>query len=168
MAELVYDENGRLPFTEEMKKECTILFPTMLPVHFGPMTRVLETEGFRVEMFATNHRGIMDKELKCIRSDTCYPTLPITGQLIDVVRSSKYDVYKVALLITQAGGGCRASNYIHLLRKALEKVGLSYIPVIPVNLSGSEPNPGFKLGLNTLRKAVFVMMYGDIIVQTVN
>jgi len=82
------------------------------------------------------------------------------------VKSGKYDMHKVALLITQTGGGCRASNYIHLLRKALEKAGLSYIPVISVNLSGLEPNPGFKLGLNTLRKAVFAMMYGDIIVQT--
>ena len=119
-------------------------------------------------MLTTNHRGIVDEGLKYVHNDTCYPALLVIGQLIDAVKSGKYDMHKVALLITQTGGGCRASNYIHLLRKALEKAGLSYIPVISVNLSGLEPNPGFKLGLNTLRKAVFAMMYGDIIVQTAN
>lgn len=146
MAELVYDENGRLLFTKEMKEEYTILFPTMLPVHFGLMARILETEGFHVEMLTTNHRGIVDEGLKYVHNDTCYPALLVIGQLIDAVKSGKYDMHKVALLITQTGGGCRASNYIHLLRKALEKAGLSYIPVISVNLSGLEPNPGFKLG----------------------
>ena len=168
MAELVYDKNGRLLFTQEMKKEYTILFPTMLPVHFGLMARILETEGFHVEMLTTNHRGIVDEGLKYVHNDTCYPALLVIGQLIDAVKSGKYDMHKVALLITQTGGGCRASNYIHLLRKALVKAGLEYIPVISVNLSGLEPNPGFKLGLGTLRKAVFAMMYGDIIVQTAN
>ena len=158
MAELVYDENGRLLFTKDMKEEYTILFPTMLPVHFGLMARILETEGFHVEMLTTNHRGIVDEGLKYVHNDTCYPALLVIGQLIDAVKSGKYDMHKVALLITQTGGGCRASNYIHLLRKALEKAGLSYIPVISVNLSGLEPNPGLKLGLNTLRKAVFAMM----------
>ena len=168
MAELVYDKTGRLLFTKEMKEEYTILFPTMLPVHFGLMARILETEGFKVEMLTTNHRGIVDEGLKYVHNDTCYPALLVIGQLIDAIKSGRYDLHKVALMITQTGGGCRASNYIHLLRKALEKAGLSFIPVISVNLSGLEKNPGFQLGLNTLRKAIFAMMYGDIIVQTAN
>ena len=168
MAQLVYDKNGRLLFTQEMKKEYTILFPTMLPVHFGLMARIIEAEGYNVEMLTTNHRGIVDEGLKYVHNDTCYPALLVIGQLIDAVKSGKYDIHKVALLITQTGGGCRASNYIHLLRKALVKAGLEFIPVISVNLSGLEPNPGFKLGLGTLRKAVFAMMYGDLIVQTSN
>lgn len=168
MAELVYDKTGRLLFTQEMKKEYTILFPTMLPVHFGLMARIIETEGYKVEMLTTNHRNIVDEGLKYVHNDTCYPALLVIGQLIDAVKSGKYDPHKVALLITQTGGGCRASNYIHLLRKALVKAGLEYVPVISLNLSGLEHNPGFKLGLGTLRKAVFAMMYGDIIVQTAN
>ena len=168
MAELVYDKTGRLLFTKEMKEEYTILFPTMLPVHFGLMARILETEGFKVEMLTTNHRGIVDEGLKYVHNDTCYPALLVIGQLIDAIKSGRYDLHKVALMITQTGGGCRASNYIHLLRKALVKAGLEFIPVISVNLSGLEPNPGFKLGLGTLRKAVFAMMYGDLIVQTSN
>ena len=165
MAELVYDKTGRLLFTREMKEEYTILFPTMLPVHFGLMARIIENLGYKVEMLTTSHRGIVDEGLKYVHNDTCYPALLVIGQLIDAVKSGKYDPHKVALLITQTGGGCRASNYIHLLRKALEKAGLSYVPVISLNLSGLESNPGFKMGLGTLRKAVFAMMYGDIIVQ---
>ena len=85
MAELVYDKNGRLLFTKEMKREYTLLFPTMLPVHFGLMARILETEGFRVEMLTTNHRGIVDEGLKYVHNDTCYPALLVIGQLIDAV-----------------------------------------------------------------------------------
>ena len=168
MAELVYDKTGRLLFTEEMKKEYTIIYPTMLPVHFDLIGRIFETEGYKVEMLTTNHRGIVDEGLKYVHNDTCYPALLVIGQLIDAVKSGKYDPHKVALLITQTGGGCRASNYIHLLRKALEKAGMEYIPVISLNLSGLEKNPGFKMGVGTLVKAVFAMMYGDIIVQCAN
>ena len=168
MAELIYDKTGRLLFTEEMKKEYTIIYPTMLPVHFDLIGRIFETEGYKVEMLTTNHRGIVDEGLKYVHNDTCYPALLVIGQLIDAVKSGRYDPHKVALLITQTGGGCRASNYIHLLRKALEKAGMEYIPVISLNLSGLEKNPGFKMGLGTLVKAVFAMMYGDIIVQCAN
>ena len=168
MAELIYDKTGRLLFTEEMKKEYTIIYPTMLPVHFDLIGRIFETEGYKVEMLTTNHRGIVDEGLKYVHNDTCYPALLVIGQLIDAVKSGKYDPHKVALLITQTGGGCRASNYIHLLRKALEKAGLEYIPVISLNLSGLEKNPGFKMGVGTMVKAVFAMMYGDIIVQCAN
>ncbi len=168
MAKLEYDKTGRLLFTEEMKKEYTIIYPTMLPVHFGLIARIFETEGYKVEMLTTNHRGIVEEGLKYVHNDTCYPALLVIGQLIDAVKSGKYDPHKVALLITQTGGGCRASNYIHLLRKALEKAGLEYIPVISLNLSGLEKNPGFKMGIGTLLKAVFAMMYGDIIVQCAN
>ena len=168
MAELKYAKDGRLLFTEEMKKEYTILFPTMLPVHFGLIAKVFAAEGYKVEMLTTSHRGIVDEGLKYVHNDTCYPALLVIGQLIDAVKSGKYDPHKVALMITQTGGGCRASNYIHLLRKALEKAGLDYIPVISLNLSGLEKNPGFSLSLGMMLKAVFGMMYGDIIVQCAN
>ena len=167
MAELVYDENGRLLFTKEMKEEYTILFPTMLPVHFGLMARILETEGFHVEMLTTNHRGIVDEGLKYVHNDTCYPALLVIGQLIDAVKSGKYDMHKVALLITQTGGGCRASNYIHMLRKALEKAGLDYIPVISLSF-GLEKNPGFHWTVGLIRRLIYGMMYGDLIMNVAN
>ncbi len=168
MAKLVYDESGRLLFTKEMKEEYTLLMPQMLPVHFGMMQKLLECEGFKVDMLTTSHRGIVDEGLKYVHNDTCYPALLVIGQLLDAVKHGGYDPHKVGLLITQTGGGCRASNYIHLLRKALEKAGMSYIPVVSVNLSGLEKNPGFSLSLPFLRKAVFAMMYGDIIVNVAN
>ena len=168
MAELIYDKTGRLLFTKEMKEEYTILFPTMLPVHFGLIARIIEREGYKLEMLTTNHRNIVDEGLKYVHNDTCYPALLVIGQLIDAVKHGGYDPHKVGLLITQTGGGCRASNYIHLLRKALVKAGLEYIPVISLNLSGLEHNPGFKLNLDIIRKAIFGLMYGDIIVQSAN
>ena len=168
MAQLVYDDTGRLLFTKEMKEEYTLLMPQMLPVHFAMLARLLETEGFKVEMLNSRGKSIVDAGQKYVHNDTCYPALLVIGQLIDAIQSGKYDVHKVALLITQTGGGCRASNYIHLLRKALVKAGLEFVPVISVNLSGLEKNPGFKLTIPFIRKAVFAMMYGDIIVQTSN
>ena len=168
MAELVYDKTGRLLFTEEMKKEYTLLMPQMLPVHFAMMARLLETEGYKVEMLTTSGKSIVEAGQKYVHNDTCYPALLVIGQLIDAIQSGKYDIHKVGLLITQTGGGCRASNYIHLLRKALKKAGLEFVPVVSVNLSGLEKNPGFKLTIPFIRKAVFAMMYGDIIVQTAN
>ena len=116
MAQLIYDKTGRLLFTKEMKEEYTILFPQMLPVTFTMMARLFELEGYKVEMLNTYHRGIVDTGLKYVHNDTCYPALLVIGQLIDAVNSGKYDKHKLALLITQTGGGCRASNYIHLLR----------------------------------------------------
>jgi len=168
MAKLVYDETGRLLFTKEMKEEYTLLMPQMLPVHFGMMRKVLECEGYKVDILNTNHRGIVDEGLKYVHNDTCYPALLVIGQLIDAVKNGGYDPHKVALMITQTGGGCRASNYIHLLRKALEKADLAFIPVVSVNLSGLEKNPGFELGLSMWRKMIMAMVYGDLIVDVAN
>ena len=168
MAELVYAKDGRLLFTKEMKQEYTLLMPQMLPVHFGMFRQLLVLEGYKVDMLTTNHRGIVDEGLKYVHNDTCYPALLVIGQLIDAVKNGGYDPHKVALLITQTGGGCRASNYIHLLRKALEKAGMSYIPVISVNLSGMEKNPGWSLTLPLIRKMIYAMMYGDLIVNVAN
>ena len=165
MAELVYDKDGRLLFTKEMKQEYTILMPQMLPVHFGMFRQLLVLEGYKVDMLTTNHRGIIDEGLKYVHNDTCYPALLVIGQLIDAIKHGGYDPHKVALFITQTGGGCRASNYIHLLRKALEKADLAFVPVISVNLSGLEKNPGWTLTLPMIRKMIYAMMYGDLIVN---
>ncbi len=168
MAELKYDKDGRLLFTKEMKQEYTILMPQMLPVHFGMFRQLLILEGYKVDMLTTNHRGIVDEGLKYVHNDTCYPALLVIGQLIDAIKHGGYDPHKVALFITQTGGGCRASNYIHLLRKALEKAGLEFVPVISVNLSGLEKNPGFSLTLPLVRKLIYAMLYGDLLVNAAN
>lgn len=168
MAQLKYDANGRLLFTKEMKEEYTLLVPQMLPIHFAMVVRLFRSAGYKAEMLNTFHRGIVDEGLKYVHNDTCYPALLVIGQLLDAVKSGKYDPHKVALVITQTGGGCRASNYIHLLRKALVKADLSFVPVISVNLSGLEKNPGFKLTLSFGIRAIFALMYGDLIMNVSN
>lgn len=168
MAELKYSEDGRLLFTQEMKKEYTILIPQMLPVHFKMMERCLQKAGYHVETLLNGGKDVVDAGLKYVHNDTCYPALLVIGQMMDALQSGKYDLHKTALLITQTGGGCRASNYIHLLRKALEKAGLDYIPVVSLNLSGLDKNPGFNLSINLLISMVFAMVYGDLIVLLAN
>ncbi len=168
MAQLVYDKTGRLLFTKEMKKEYTLLVPQMLPDHFAMLVSIIRGEGYNVEMLENTGRPVIDAGQKYVHNDACYPAILVIGQLIDAVQSGRYDPHKVALVITQTGGGCRASNYIHLLRKALEKAGLSFVPVISVNLSGLESNPGFKLSLNLLRKVVYAIIYGDLIMNVAN
>ena len=145
MAELIYDKTGRLLFTKEMKKDYTILIPNMLPTHFNIMKSVLIHNGYKMELLDTDGPEIAQTGLKYVHNDTCYPALLVIGQLIHALESGKYDVHKTALMITQTGGGCRASNYIHLLRKALHKAGLDFVPIISLNLSGLEKNPGFSL-----------------------
>ena len=157
------DAAKRVEFTKEMKKDYTILAPNMLPIHFKLFENLFKAYGYNVEILQTRGRQIVDEGLKYVHNDTCYPALLTIGQMMDALHSGKYDLNKTALIITQTGGGCRASNYIHLLRKALEKDGLSHIPVISLNLSGLEKNSGFKLTLPMIRKALAVLAYGDLL-----
>jgi predicted nucleotide-binding protein (sugar kinase/HSP70/actin superfamily) len=151
-----------------MKKTYKVLIPMMLPVHFTMIRNSLRLDGFDVDLLTTNHREIVDEGLKNVHNDTCYPALLVIGQFIDALKSGKYDLDKTALMITQTGGGCRASNYIHLLRKALKRSGYGHIPVISLNISGLESNPGFKFGFNLLRRMIFSLLYGDIIMLLAN
>ena len=166
-------ENRKLPhvpFTEEMKKDYTILIPNMLPVQFKLVTAIMANYGYHMEVLETEGPNIAECGLKNVHNDTCYPALLVIGQFIDALESGKYDTHKVALMITQTGGGCRASNYIHLLRKALIKSGFGYIPVISVNFSGLEKdaNPGFKLTPKALIQVAYGVLLGDFIMQIHN
>lgn len=152
----------KTPFTKEMKDTYTILAPQMLPIHFALVAKVMRQAGFKMEILTTNHRNIVDEGVKSVHNDTCYPALLVIGQFIDALKSGKYDVNKTALMITQTGGGCRASNYLPLLRKALEANGFDQVPVISLNFSGLEDNnPGFNINIRTLVKLVYCILYGD-------
>ncbi len=161
MAELVRDDTGRLLFTEEMKREYTILCPNMVDIHFRLLVNVFRSYGYKAELLSNSGPNIAQEGLKYVHNDTCYPALLVIGQFIDALNSGKYDVNKVALLITQTGGGCRASNYIHLLRKALVRAGYANVPVISLNMSGLEKNPGFSLTLPMARRFIAGLVYGD-------
>lgn len=153
-------------FTKEMRKTHTILVPSMAPIHFSMLIRVLQSFNYNVELLSNTGRNVVQEGLKYVHNDTCYPALLVIGQFIDALKSGKYDVHKVALLITQTGGGCRASNYIHLLRKALEKAGLDFVPVLSLNMSNLEK--GFKVTLKMVRYFMACLVYGDLIMYLKN
>lgn len=153
----------RVEFTKEMKDTHTVLIPNMLPIHFGLISEVFNRLGYHTELLQNESQRVIECGLKYVHNDTCYPALLVIGQFIDALQSGKYDINKTALMITQTGGGCRASNYIHLLRKALERAGFSHVPVISLNASGIEKNSGFKLTLPWIRMAIAAVAYGDIL-----
>ena len=154
---------NRTEFTKAMKQDYTILIPNMLPVHLKLVKSVFELHGYHMVLLTNDGPGVVEAGLKYVHNDTCYPALLVIGQFIDALQSGKYDVHKTALIITQTGGGCRASNYIHLLRKALDKAGLGFVPVISLNPAGLEKNSGFKLTPTMLLQAVCMILYADVL-----
>ena len=151
----------RIEFTKEMKKDYTILIPNMLDIHFRFLVNVFRRNGYNVELLTDSGPDVRKQGVKYVHNDTCYPALLTIGQMISALKSGKYDLNKVALIMSQTGGGCRASNYIHLLRKALANAGMAHIPVISLNLSGMEKNAGFQLTLPMLRQAFAALIFGD-------
>ena len=138
--------------------------PNMLPVHFKILERLFKHYGYNTVLLENTGESVISAGLKYVHNDACYPVQLIVGQFLDALASGKYDLYKVALLITQTGGGCRASNYIAVLRKALKDAGLAHIPVISLNFSGLEKNPGFKITLPMAIRAAYACLYGDLII----
>ncbi|MCQ2434456.1 MAG: 2-hydroxyacyl-CoA dehydratase [Oscillospiraceae bacterium] len=156
-------------FTPEMKKTHTILVPDMLPVHFQLLINIMAPYGYRCELLRTASRAVVDEGLKNVHNDTCYPALLVIGQFMEALKSGRYNPDTTALLITQTGGGCRASNYIHLLRKALESQ-FPQVPVISMNVSGLEKDPtcGFQLTAPILLKFLYAVLYGDLLMMIAN
>ncbi len=151
-------------FTESMKKTHTILIPNMAPVQFRILAAAMEHKGYRVELLGNCGSQVSELGLKYVHNDTCYPALLVIGQFLDALNSGKYDLEHTALIITQTGGGCRASNYIFLLRKALEKAGYGNIPVLSLNFSGLEKGNSLPMDLTFMRMALSAIYYGDLLV----
>lgn len=154
-------------FTEDMKSTHTILIPDMLPIHFGLFTKVFGSYGYKMELLTTSTREVIDEGLKNVHNDTCYPALLVIGQFMEALKSGRYDVNKIALMITQTGGGCRASNYIHLLRKCLKNT-FPQVPVISLNFSGLDKDSAFQLTAPILLKLLYAILYGDMIMTIYN
>lgn len=151
-----------------MKKDYTILVPPMLPMHFKMIISVLRTYGYTMELLEDTGPHIADMGLKYVHNDTCYPAILMIGEFMNAILSGKYDPHKVAIIMFQTGGGCRASNYISLLRKALKKAGYGYVPVISFSLAGIEDHPGFKLTLPKLHGMLYAVVYGDLLLSLSN
>lgn len=154
-------------FTEEMKKTHTILIPNMLPVHFKLMIEVFRNYGYNMVLLESTSKTVMEEGLKNVHNDTCYPALLVIGQFMEALKSGKYDPNKTALLITQTGGGCRASNYIHLLRKCMD-AHFPQVPVISLNFSGLEKDSAFKITPKLGIELLYAVLYGDMLMTLKN
>ena len=154
-------------FKESMVKTHTILIPNMLPIHMSLFEQVLLQSGYKVEIMRNEGPDVVSEGLKYVHNDTCYPALLVIGQFIDNL-NHRDDLDKVVCLITQTGGGCRASNYLHLLRKALIKAGYGYIPVVSLNMSNLEKDSGFKYTPKLIMKLAAALTYGDLIMYLNN
>lgn len=157
---------NRVIFTEEMRKNYTILCPQMSPIHFELIEPALVSCGYNIKVLGNDNKSSVDIGLKYVNNDACYPSLMVVGQIMDAILSGEYDLDKTAVIISQTGGGCRASNYIGFIRRALEKAGYPQIPVISMNLSGLEGNPGFQISYEMAKKGVFSLIFGDIFMRT--
>ena len=157
----------KVQFTKEMKEAgYTILCPQMAPIHFDLLLPIFNANGYNMELLPAVDHGAVDTGLKYVNNDICYPSILVTGQIMEAVTSGRYDTDKLAVIITQTGGGCRATNYISLIRKALKAAGLGHIPVISLAFKKlDESNPGFKLSATMLYNAVFALFYGDLLMQ---
>ncbi len=155
----------RIVFTKEMRKDYTILCPDMSPLHFNLLETVFRSCGLKIDVLPKAGKDAVDLGLKYVNNDACYPSLIVIGQIMQAILSGRYDLSQTAVLISQTGGGCRASNYIGFIRRALEKAGYPDIPVISINLSGLEKNPGFKYTPLMLLKAVYALVFGDLFMK---
>ncbi len=158
---------NKVQFTEEMRKNYTILCPQMSPIHFDILESAFNACGYHFEVLSNDNRQCVDMGLKYVNNDACYPSLIVVGQIMDALLSGRYDLNRVAVIMTQTGGGCRATNYVGFIRRALEKAGMPQIPVISLNMAGIEKNPGFKLNLNLLTRAAYGAVFGDIFMRCV-
>ena len=157
----------KVPFTEEMRKDYTILCPQMSPIHFEIIEAAFKACGYHFEVLGNANRHAVDVGLKYVNNDACYPSLIVVGQIMDALLSGSYNLDKVAIIMTQTGGGCRATNYVGFIRRALEKAGMAQIPVISLNLAGIESNPGFHLNGELLMRAAYGALFGDIFMRCV-
>ncbi len=157
----------KVPFTEEMREQgYTILCPQMAPIHFDLVKEVMKAGGYNFELLPSTDRGAVEAGLRYVNNDICYPSILVTGQIMEAIESGRYNLSKTAVIISQTGGGCRATNYIALIRKALRESGHPEIPVISLAaVKLDESNPGFKLSPGLLKAAVYCVLFGDVMMQ---
>ena len=163
---LVKEPLKRVEFTKEMKDQnYTVLCPQLSPIHFAYIEEGLRTEGLNLKVMPSEDKNAVDEGLKHIHNDACFPTIVALGQVIEALKSGEHDLNKTAVIVSQTGGGCRASNYIPLLRKALEEMEMSHIPVISANYVGLEKHSGFKITYSMIKKLIMGILYGDIFMR---
>ena len=158
---------NKVSFTEEMRKDYTILCPQMSPIHFDILEPAFNACGYRFVVLDNDNRHSVDVGLKYVNNDACYPSLLVVGQIMEALLSGKYDLNKTAIIMSQTGGGCRATNYVGFIRRALTKAGMEQIPVISLNLGGIEQNPGFHMNADLMLRAAIGAQFGDLFMRCV-
>ncbi len=158
---------NRVEFTAEMRENYTILAPQMSPIHFDLLEPALKSCGYNIKIFNNDNRKAVDIGLKYVNNDACYPSLIVIGQIMEELLSGNYDLNRTAVIMTQTGGGCRASNYVGFIRRALEKAGMSQIPVLALSVQGLEKHEGFKITPKLTLKAMHALIYGDLFMRVV-
>ncbi len=161
----VHEKEERVIFTEEMRKTHTILVPQMSPIHFQFVEEAVRPLGYNLEVLPSVDVKAIDEGLKYVHNDACYPSILVVGQMMKALNSGKYDLNNTSLIISQTGGGCRATNYIAFIRQALKSAGMAHIPVISLNAVGLEGNPGFKITKPMIERLVQSMIYGDLFMR---
>ena len=157
-----YEVNKKI-FTKDMKKDYTILMPQMAPIHFEFIESATRDSGYNVELLRDCTQHTVETGLKYVNNDACYPSILVTGQMIEALESGKYDLNRTALIMSQTGGGCRATNYIGFIRKALKDAGFENVPVISFNVVGMEKMPGFKLTIPLIERLIKSCIYADLL-----
>ncbi|CAA7600298.1 FldB/FldC dehydratase alpha/beta subunit [Acididesulfobacillus acetoxydans] len=163
-----YQSPGRVLFTTAMKEQHTILAPQMSPVHFQFLKTAFTNAGYRIELLPDADQAAVDEGLRFVNNDACYPAILVVGQVMKALRSGSYDPEQTSVIVSQTGGGCRATNYIAYLRKALRDAGLGHIPVISLNTAGLEPNPGFQLTRSLFDEIMQALVYGDLLMRVLH
>ena len=156
---------NRIEFTKEMKKDYTVLAPQMSPIHFDLLAPAFKCMGINIEILPDATKETIDVGLKYVNNDACYPSLIVVGQMMSAITSGKYDVNKLAVIMSQTGGGCRATNYVGFIRRALSKAGYGQIPVIALSAQGFEKNSGFKINYKVVKRAMQALIYGDVFMR---
>lgn len=162
---IVSSSYNRVIFTKDMRQNYTLLCPQMSPIHFDLLEPAIRSFGYHLEVLQNDDKAAVDTGLKYVNNDACYPSLIVIGQVMDALLSGKYDLDRTAVIMSQTGGGCRASNYIGFIRRALEKAGIPQIPVISINANGMETNPGFTITVPLITKAMQAVVYGDVFMR---
>ncbi len=158
----------KILFKKSMKEQHTILAPQMSPMHFELLEEAFRASGHNLVVLPKVSSQDIDEGLKYVNNDSCYPSVVVIGQLLNALKTGGYDPHNTSLIMPQTGGGCRATNYVALLRKALEDVGLGYVPVISFNLAGMDKQPGFKLGPFAVKRMLMAVIYGDLLSKVVH
>jgi predicted CoA-substrate-specific enzyme activase len=152
-------------FTKEMRRKHTILAPQMSPIHFNLIEMAVRASGYNLEVLPSIDNNAVEEGLKYVNNDACYPSIIVVGQMIEALKSGKYDLNNTSVIMSQTGGGCRATNYIAFLKMALKHAGFEQIPIISLNAVGLGEQPGFKITLKLINKSIMALVYGDLFMR---